>query len=51
MRTKKPERMTLRMEEELRAFIRALAEKRHVDEADIVREVLWAAKSRVELAA
>lgn len=46
-RVKKSEKISLRLEEELRAFVRERGEKDHKSDASVIRELLWQARQQV----
>lgn len=50
-RPKKSQRISLRLEEELRIFVRERSLKDHKSDASVIRELLWEARTRTRQSA
>lgn len=46
-RVKKTEKISLRLEEELRSFVRERGAQGHKSDASVIRELLWEARARM----
>jgi len=46
-RVKKTEKISLRLEEELRVFVRERGEQGRKSDASVIRELLWEAQARM----
>lgn len=46
-RVKKTEKISLRLEEELRVFVRERGTQGHKSDASVIRELLWEARARL----